>query len=96
MNSREQMIDQEQARVGKAYRGKDGLIRWITGVSTRRYYQLLWREEADTIWQFGGIAIAKEWPGSIADGVELPAPQMGDTYLKATALGGVRECIVIF
>lgn len=84
--------DQETAArlVGKAFRGADGLVRWITSLSTRHYYTLLWLDEQSQTWFAGGIVKVSNWEG----GAEVTAPQPGERYRRAGATGLVDECTV--
>lgn len=75
-------------RVGRAYRCTDGLIRWITGISTRKNYQVLWLREEDGVWMQGGTWPFAQWQ----DSEEVPAPQPGETYKRAGVFSGYREC----
>jgi hypothetical protein len=81
-----QETSKEQQLVGRAFRCSDGLIRWITHLSTRRYYSLLWLNEAEGVWYSGGIVKANRWEG----GEEVPAPQPGQPYRIASATGVIR------
>jgi hypothetical protein len=81
-----QETSKEQQLVGRAFRCSDGLIRWITHLSTRRYYSLLWLNEAEGVWYSGGIVKANQWEG----GEEVPAPQPGQPYRIAGATGVIR------
>lgn len=73
--------------VGRAFRGTDGLIRWITHFSTRKYFTLLWLDENANVWHNGGIVKAQQWQG----GDEVAAPQKGDVYQLAGATGLISE-----
>ncbi len=81
--------DKEQfaALVGKAFRCPDGLIRWITRLSARGYYHVLWLSEQTNVWHSGGIISAREWKAT----EEAPAPQAGDTYQFCEVTGVVSE-----
>src|ERR1044071_3800844 len=87
MNESKPQHDDPQSIVGRAFRGSDGLIRWITHLSTRNYYSLLWLNEADGVWHSGGIVKADKWAG----GSEVAAPQPGESYRIAGATGIVSE-----
>lgn len=73
--------------VGRAFRGTDGIIRWITHFSTRKYFTVLWLHEKSGTWHSGGIVKAHQWEG----GEEVPAPQKGDVYKIAGATGLISE-----
>ena len=73
--------------VGHAFRCSDGLVRWITHLSTRNYYSVLWRYETDDVWHSGGIVKADKWE----NGEEVAAPQPGETYRQAGATGVISE-----
>lgn len=62
--------------VGRAFRCKDGLVRWITHLSTRNNFTLLWLNEEDKVWHMGGTLPAAKWQG----GEEYPVPAMGEQY----------------
>jgi len=76
--------------IGRAFRGKDGTVRWIIGKSKARNYQMLWLRP-DGIWTQGGTAPAASWDTSAYTGDEAPAPQPGETYKLAGVFGGYRE-----
>lgn len=73
--------------VGRAFRCPDGLVRWITGLSTRGYYSLLWLDERSSTWFSGGLVRAHSWQG----GVEVEAPKQGERYRLAGPMGTVDE-----
>lgn len=70
--------------VGKAFRCTDGLVRWVTHLSVRNYYSMLWLDERTNVWHDGGIIKADRWQG----GEEVPVPT---TWLQAGATGIVSE-----
>lgn len=72
-------------RVGKAYRGADGIVRWVTSLSTRGVYSLLWLDEKNNTWWYGGKVRATEWAS--VDGHEVVAPQPDETYRKYGVFG---------
>jgi hypothetical protein len=84
-----------QERIGKAYRCKDGVIRWVIGLSQRGFYQMLWLDEERQIWFSAGIIKAKNWSYLEVAG-EFPAPQPGDTYKQAGPTGIVTEHTIPF
>jgi hypothetical protein len=86
------MAQQQDQRVGRAYKGKDGIVRWITDRSRRGKYRLMWRNDAGQ-WSFGGTLNADQWPGSWADGEEVPAPQPGETITVVGAMGTKSEVV---
>lgn len=73
--------------VGRAFRCPDGLVRWITGLSTRDYFSLRWLDERDHTWFSGGITKIDNWEG----GEEVRAPQPGESYKMCGARGMVDE-----
>lgn len=77
--------------VGKAFRCPDGLVRWITGLSTRGYYSMLWLDEKSNTWFSGGIAKVQKWHEWYGGAEEAPAPQAGESYLLAGAMGLAEE-----
>lgn len=78
-------------RVGHAYRGKDGLVRWITWMSKNNNYSMSWLDEKTGIWHDGGHAKASKWVGSMYDGPEVPAPQPGEKYHRLNVFGNMLE-----
>lgn len=78
------------ALVGRAFRCSDGLIRWITHLSTRNYYSLLWLNESEGVWFSGGIIKANKWQG----GEEVVAPKPGEVYKRVGATGVTTEYTV--
>ena len=73
--------------LGKAFRGADGIVRWVLTRSRRRQtYRVLWLDERENVWYFGGTVKVAEWQG----GEPYPAPQPGDPYQLCGALGTVR------
>lgn len=82
-------IAAEAALVGRAFRCADGLVRWITHHSARRYYTLLWLDEPSNTWHSGGIVKAAKWEG----GEEVAPPRPGERYRLAGAMGTVDERI---
>jgi hypothetical protein len=81
------------SNVGRAFRGKDGTVRWITGKSRAGNYQMLWLR-SDGIWTQGGTTLAASWDASVYAGDEVPAPQPGETYKLAGVFDGYREVVV--
>ncbi len=78
--------------VDKAYRGRDGLIRWVTHRSTRGYLHLLWYHEETDAWHNGGRVKEDRWDdGGLSDGGEVPAPQAGSTCKFCGAMGLIEE-----
>lgn len=73
--------------VGRAFRCSDGLIRWITHLSTRGYFSLLWRQDDGDIWYSGGIVKVDKWQG----GEEVRSPRPGESYKLAGATGVISE-----
>lgn len=73
--------------IGRAFRGEDGVIRWVTWASKRQFYHYLWLDEERGYWYEGGYAHVSTWRA--AD--EVPAPQPGETYTLIGALGTPRE-----
>ena len=73
--------------VGRAFRCGDGLIRWITYLSTLDNFGLLWLDERTNTWFSGGTVKASKWEG----GEEVRAPQPGETYKQADPMGRVGE-----
>ena len=76
-----------KSRVGKAYRGSDGTIRWITMLSARRNYSLMWLDETSGVWHFGGTLDAYQF--AQIDGVICACPQPGEKYRKMGATGQI-------
>ena len=76
--------------VGRAFRGKDGTVRWITGKSKAKNYQMLWMRD-DGVWTQGGTCPAEAWAVSAYAGDEVPAPQPGEIYKLAGVFCGYRE-----
>lgn len=80
--------------VGKAYLGRDGLIRWVTYQSTRGYVHLMWYHAETDAWHYGGRVKANQWEnGGLSEGGEVPAPVAGDTCRFCGSLGFIRERI---
>lgn len=79
-----------EALVGRAFRCPDGLIRWITTLTTRGYYHLLWLNESDGVWHHGYMVRASKWEG----GEEVRAPQPGESYRLAGVTGVITEYTV--
>lgn len=81
------------ARVGKAYRCSDGIVRWVIHMSTRGIYHLLWFEDIKQVWYSGGSVRADRWDEEMVNAVEVESPPKGSTYLRAGATGIVSEMI---
>ena len=48
--------------IGRAFRfEEDGIIRYVTGLSTRGYLHMLWLNEATTTWFTGYPILFTEW-----------------------------------
>lgn len=77
-----------EARVGQAYRCPDGVVRWITAISRRRRYALLWLDEKTGVWRDGGTIKPEAWP-DLAEPVR--APQPGEVYKHAGVFTGWHE-----
>lgn len=76
--------------LGKAFRGPDGIVRWVQTRSRRRQtYRVLWLDERENVWYFGGTIHVAAWRG----GEPYPAPQPGETYQMCGALGNVRSVV---
>lgn len=81
--------------VGKAYRGRDGLIRWVTHRSMRNYYHLLWYHEETDAWHNGGRMTASTWEqGGCGEGGEVLAPAAGSVCKFCGVTGVMSERIV--
>lgn len=75
--------------VGRAFRGPDGIVRWVHAQSTRGLLHLRWLDELSGVWFSGGTADPRTlgletWP--LRDEVPL-APKMGETFKLCGALG---------
>jgi hypothetical protein len=80
------------ALVGKAFRSRsDGRIRWITNLSTRSNYTLLWLDEETNIWWQGGHVDAATFD-KFYGGDEVDAP-IG-SYKLAGVFGGFRVVVL--
>ena len=74
----------EDPEVGKGYRGRDGVVRWVTHRSQRGNYHLLWHDEAQDVWHNGGIIKGTLWHrGGLSDQGEAKVPQPGESYQRA-------------
>jgi hypothetical protein len=80
-----------EIEVGKAYRGTDGLVRWVTHESTRHIYSVLWLDEESSVWYSGGKYRKNE--AHYIVGPEDFAPQPGDHYILMGSLGTLREMV---
>lgn len=74
--------------IGRAFRGPDGVVRWVHAQSTRGLLHVRWLDESGEVWFSGATLNVKEmgtekWP--LCD--EVPAPQPGDTFVLCGALG---------
>lgn len=77
------------ALVGRAFRSRtDGRVRWITNLSARHNYTLLWLDEDTGIWWQGGHVSAATFD-QFYGGDEISAPIGG--YKLAGVFGGFRE-----
>lgn len=82
--------------IGKAYRGRDGIVRWVIGRSRRGYYHLRWLNEEEGIWFNGGSIKADHWEQhGLGDLGEAAAPQSGDHYRMAGVMGTVYEALEV-
>ena len=75
--------------IGRAFRGPDGVVRWVHAQSTRGLLHVRWLDELSGVWFSGGTVnpwdISSEaWP--LRDEVPL-APKMGETFRLCGALG---------
>lgn len=75
--------------VGKAYRGEDGIVRWITHRSTRGNLTVKWLEEETNVWYSGGIYRPDEF--HFLGTQEVRAPQPGETITLSGVYGTKRE-----
>ena len=51
-----------QELIGRAFRfNEDGIIRYVTGMSTRGYLHMLWMDEATATWFTGYPILFTEW-----------------------------------
>lgn len=73
--------------VGRAFHCTDGIIRWVTNLSTRGFYSVLWRSRENDVWHSGGIIRPADFYDLVVK--EVPAPQPGDEYRMAGATGVV-------
>lgn len=81
--------------VGKAYLGRDGVVRWIGHKSKRGYFHCMWLAEEENVWYSGHpFKAGSREEGCVTEGGEVPAPQGGDTYRLVGPLGHIRECRV--
>lgn len=76
-----------QQFVGRAFRGADGLVRWIRNLSVRGYFSVNWLDETRDVWFDGGIYKADRFPLEN----EVPAPRVGDTFKLGGAMGLIEE-----
>lgn len=72
--------------VGQAYRGADGIVRWVTNQDRRGNYRCLWLSEREGVWHNGHSYKQAEFPL----GDPFPAPEPGESYLRAGPSGFVR------
>jgi hypothetical protein len=80
-----------QFYVGRAFRSRrDGVIRWVTHLSARENYTLLWLDEQSGVWNQGGHVPAATFE-RFYGGDEVMPPQPGETYKFAGVFGGYRE-----
>lgn len=74
--------------IGKAYRGRDGLIRWVRSKTVHGRLMLLMLHEESGIWHHGGALSPESWQrAGLSDGGEVPAPQPGETIRRMGTLG---------
>jgi hypothetical protein len=69
--------------VGKAYRGADGVLRWVYHRSTRGFFHIRWKDEESGRWNSGGIVSRANWCG----GEVSPAPLPGSAVTLVGATG---------
>ena len=72
--------------VGRAFRGPDGIVRWVHAQSTRGLLHLRWLDELSNTWFAGGGLNPKDAPATLCEEVPL-APKMGDTFMLCGPLG---------
>jgi hypothetical protein len=75
--------------VGKAYRGSDGVVRWVTHQSQRGRLHCLWLDEADSVW-FSGASYKPAEMAAMVLGPEHPCPEPGETYKECGVFGRVE------
>jgi len=80
--------DRGEALIGRAFKGPDGVVRWVTGISTRGYLQILWWSEESAAWHTGAICKLDRWPGG--EEVDM-VPKPGEMYRRMGALGAPYE-----
>lgn len=78
--------------LGKAWRCKDGVVRWAYGQTpSTRNLHIYWLAEDVQIWQHGGMRDPRTWSTAVDAPVEeYPAPQPGERF----TVGGMGGPIV--
>ena len=72
---------------GKAYLCNDGLVRWVTHVSQRKYAHLLWHHEQTDVWHLGGRLRLPDLERIVVREVFAP----DGTYSYCGVMGHVEE-----
>jgi hypothetical protein len=92
----ERAAEMEEAAhlVGRAFRCPDGLVRWITYLSTLGNYGVRWLDERDNTWCSGGTVSIRKWREWYGGAEEVRAPQPGEKYQMVGATGMVDERVV--
>jgi hypothetical protein len=75
--------------VGKAFRCKDGVVRWVVHRSKRGRLHLRWLDEENQIWHFGSTISEEQFKVQIQH--ETLAPQPGDVFYLCGILGVVSK-----
>lgn len=70
--------------VGRAFRCRDGVVRWVVGQTpSTRNLHLRWFAEDSEVWHHGGSVHPKSWLADERGGpdAEVPTPRPGETYV---------------
>lgn len=77
---------------GKAFRGRDGLVRWLHWLSKNGNYSMRWLDEQTGIWHIGGHCKRQHWDEMYGgDDVSHLLPVPGTSFRLMGILGTVRE-----
>lgn len=76
-------------RVGAAYRGTDGVVRWLRSETRWGYYMLWLDTDSHTWYDAGYLRKDREASWHLVLGEEVPAPQPGTVFQRVGPLGTV-------
>lgn len=78
---------------GRAWRCRDGVVRWLSNLSTRGVLSIFWLDEERGVWHSGGTLHVDKFDAR-EYALEVAAPIAGHTIRVAGATGQISERVI--